>query len=1068
MNKYITPIEDGSSRTITILVDADPSIAIVNAYLPAGNSKADLAEYESTLDEVVDIAEKYESSHQVILLGDLNGSFTRQPPSPRDTALRRFCNEQDWQPAGDLTVASYYHNNNADPTSRIDHIIPVSTSEHLLQNVRVSVREALNTSPHDPVTVVINASARTDTSTSKIAKKTQRSAKRKIPWDKVDIPLYKESVKLGIQHVMDSVDLKTTDTSCLLDHLNTVLYDTSLQCMPEKMRASTVRRKLVTNKSWHPKLKQAVKSCKRNYKIWRDAGRPSCGLLALGRKRSRNKLRSVQRQLAAEARRKEVDEIMNASEGDKPLFYKLVKKQRRTGTNEQAVLFHDEIYTGDRLCQAWADYFEQLATPKNLPEFDNDYMDSVIMRNYILQRRQGDGELVPEITDTLISDYISNLKNAKAPDEFGISSEHLKFAGATVVPIVRTIIENIFKTEQIPEQMKTGVITPVFKNKGTPRAPDNYRRITVTSLVGKILEMAMVEPVKETLKGRLNTLQRGFCRGAGSSNTAFILSEAIAESQDLHTKLYVTFLDASKAFDVVWHTSMLNKLYDLGVDGKLWRLYSDMYSGLTSRVKTTGLLSRTIVERQGVRQGGIPSTELFKGRCDQLLNTLEQSTLGFSIGAIDCSVPTCADDMALLSSTAISLQAMINVAVADANRERYQFNVKKSKVMVMNSNIKPSVWQDLPLWTLSEGNSIAVSNKETHLGIVRTPDCKSGTTVVENIKLARRSLFSLTGAGMYGLNGAHPKPSVHLWNTYIIPRLVYGLDVIPITSRQLEDLEIFQRSNLKRIQHLPPGTPNAAVLLLVGTLPIEAVIDQKVLSLYTNMCRLEDSRERCILQRQLAVKDMSSCSFTTRVKVVLHKYGLPSAFSVLHDPPNKPRWKRLVKQAITSYWNVELRKEASHKTSLLNFSYSACNIGTIHPAWDTAYYSAIDIQRACVKVKMLTHQYLTAEKSAKYKGTSSACPVCLSETETLAHLILYCPITAAERRRGISQLQDEVNPSVWRIIQDDPDKLLQLILDCRHPLVNAYISDRTALRVECISRHMCFGLHRLRALHMQQ
>ena len=52
-----------------------------------------------------------------------------------------------------------------------------------------------------------------------------------------------------------------------------------------------------------------------------------------------------------------------------------------------------------------------------------------------------------------------------------------------------------------------------------------------------------------------------------------------------------------------------------------------------------------------MRQGGIPSTELFKVRGDSLLNRLEQSQLGFAIGTIDVGVPTCADDMTLLSSS---------------------------------------------------------------------------------------------------------------------------------------------------------------------------------------------------------------------------------------------------------------------------------------------------------------------------------------------------------------------------------------------------------------------------------
>ena len=124
---------------------------------------------------------------------------------------------------------------------------------------------------------------------------------------------------------------------------------------------------------------------------------------------------------------------------------------------------------------------------------------------------------------------------------------------------------------------------------------------------------------------KLNQLQRGFCENSSSLNTAFLLSEAIAEAKDTKTVLFTTFLDASKAFDVVWHNGMLVSLHQLGITGNLWLLYKDMYNNMTSKVKWNGQLSESFDEMQGVRQGGIPSTELFKARCNRLLENIEES-----------------------------------------------------------------------------------------------------------------------------------------------------------------------------------------------------------------------------------------------------------------------------------------------------------------------------------------------------------------------------------------------------------------------------------------------------------
>jgi hypothetical protein len=44
------------------------------------------------------------------------------------------------------------------------------------------------------------------------------------------------------------------------------------------------------------------------------------------------------------------------------------------------------------------------------------------------------------------------------------------------------------KNAEIPNTLKTGIGCPIFKNGGKPKEdPNSYRRITVTSAIGKIL-----------------------------------------------------------------------------------------------------------------------------------------------------------------------------------------------------------------------------------------------------------------------------------------------------------------------------------------------------------------------------------------------------------------------------------------------------------------------------------------------------------------------------------------------------------------------------------------------------
>ena len=69
------------------------------------------------------------------------------------------------------------------------------------------------------------------------------------------------------------------------------------------------------------------------------------------------------------------------------------------------------------------------------------------------------------------------------------------------------------------------------------------------------------------------------------------------------------------------------------------------------------------------------------------------------------------------------------------------------------------------------------------------------------------------------------KVSRHIYMTFVIPRLLYGLEAITMSKKQFSLLEKFHKKTLKQIQSLPERTADAAVYQLIGIPPIEALID---------------------------------------------------------------------------------------------------------------------------------------------------------------------------------------------------------------------------------------------------
>ena len=150
---------------------------------------------------------------------------------------------------------------------------------------------------------------------------------------------------------------------------------------------------------------------------------------------------------------------------------------------------------------------------------------------------------------------------------------------------------------------KLGVLTPVFKRKGSNLDAKNYRGITITPTISKILESVLRERIKPFILGSQNPLQRGFTEGSSPMNCSLILEEYIRNNKDAKVPTYIAFLDAKSAFDVVSHNSLLRKIYHIGIEGSLWNIISSLHSNARTVIKWEGQLSDVFDIGQGVRPG---------------------------------------------------------------------------------------------------------------------------------------------------------------------------------------------------------------------------------------------------------------------------------------------------------------------------------------------------------------------------------------------------------------------------------------------------------------------------------
>jgi hypothetical protein len=217
---------------------------------------------------------------------------------------------------------------------------------------------------------------------------------------------------------------------------------------------------------------------------------------------------------------------------------------------------------------------------------------------------------------------------------------------------------------------------------------------------------------------------------------------------------------------------------------------------------------------------------------------------------------------------------MINIAHAFATMEGYKLQPAKSVIINIQPNKRKQNMMDQEYIL---GNAMSNVKQAVHLGIIRTTTLADNMTVnvEENIRKSSRSAYGLFGGGFHGNNGLDPETLIHLFNTYITPVLMYGMELIIPKTTALEQLERYQKKLLKQLLSFPPNTPDPAVYLLSVTFPVEAQLHIRALSFCNNICNQEEkSIEKLSARQQLRIKTINSNSWFIEIKKMLIKYNL--------------------------------------------------------------------------------------------------------------------------------------------------------------------------------------------------
>jgi retron-type reverse transcriptase len=166
--------------------------------------------------------------------------------------------------------------------------------------------------------------------------------------------------------------------------------------------------------------------------------------------------------------------------------------------------------------------------------------------------------------------------------------------------------------KEFPACFKKAHICPIPK-KGDKCNPNNYRPISIVSVVSKVFESIINEQLLNHLEKNnlLHDHQYGFRHSRSTGDLLAYVTDRWATALQHYGETHVVSLDISKAFDRVWHTALLRKLPSFGIGDDLSKWIESFLSDRCLAVRVKGILSQYFKTNAGVPQGCVISPTLF-------------------------------------------------------------------------------------------------------------------------------------------------------------------------------------------------------------------------------------------------------------------------------------------------------------------------------------------------------------------------------------------------------------------------------------------------------------------------
>lgn len=465
-------------------------------------------------------------------------------------------------------------------------------------------------------------------------------------------------------------------------------------------------------------------------------------------------------------------------------------------------------------------------------------------------------ELDNEPTNDELSKAINSLASRKAPGSDGIPPDLIKHCKTTLLQPLHNVLCACWKEGAVPQDMRDAKIVTLYKNKGDRSDCNNYRGISLLSVVGKVFARVILVRLQKLAERIYPESQCGFRAERSTIDMVFSLRQLQEKCREQQMPLYIAFIDLTKAFDLVSREGLFRILSKIGCPPKLHSLIESFHANMQGTVQFNGRTSESFNINSGVKQGCVLAPTLFgiffafllkhafgaskegiylHTRSDGRLFNLARLRAKTKVREALIRDMLFADDAAVACHTQQALQSLMDHFSQACKDFGLTISLKKTKVLEQGTETPPSVTID--------DYELEVVHHFTYLGSTVTDNLSLDFELDQRIGKAAATLARLT-TRVWSNPMLTEKTKMAVYSACVISTLLYGSETWTMYARQEKRLNTFHMRSLRRILGISwqDKVPNTEVLSRAGLPSMSTLLRQRRLRWLGHVHRMPDGR----------------------------------------------------------------------------------------------------------------------------------------------------------------------------------------------------------------------------------